>query len=99
MNPLQVRYKTGKFSHPVPVTPGDTFSCNLHEEVEPGVMRTQTVTEEITKPMVISHWVTFYIPAVNSLGGIFGGEEVVARIGDVFKDAVEIPKTEPLMGA
>ena len=94
---MQVRYKCGKFTRPVTVTPGDTFNCSLNEEMPDGSIKTQTVTEEITTPMIITHWVHFYVPGSPCIGGIFGDEDTIKNIDKIFMDPVEVLAGEELM--
>lgn len=97
---MKVRYKAGKFNQAVSVAPGDLFNCTLTEEALEGgrrIAKQQKVSERITKSFTISHWVMFWIPGCPTVGGMFGTEETLGNINNIFVDAVEVPPGESLM--
>lgn len=98
---MEVRYKAGKFRNAVSVTPGDKFSMTLTEEelLADGskTKKKQAVSEVIKKDMIISHWVMFFIPGTDTVGGMFGGEELLSNIKNIFQDSVEIQAGEYLI--
>ena len=89
---MKTRYKIGKFSQPVTVCPGDTLNLTLTEKN----LHKQKVTEEITISMTITHWVMFYVPDVG-LGGLFGGPDIGAKMGEIFVEPVLIGDGEILI--
>lgn len=93
---MKVRFKTGKFDHTVAVCPGDEFHMSLKEWTPDGLMMEHKVSEQIRVNMLITDWVMFYIPGVNSIGGIFGGPEIVERINEIFVETEQVPAAHSL---
>ena len=89
---MKTRYKTGKFTEPVTVLPGDTLNLTLTEKNE----QKQRVTEEITIAMSVTHWVMFYVPGVG-FGGMFGGPDIGSKMGEIFVKPVLIGEDEILI--
>lgn len=92
-----VRYKVGKFDYPVYVSPGDTFKLTLTEHAPNGVEHKQLVQEEITAFRMITTWIMFDAPGIG-FGGMFGGDDLEDRIGEVFVDPVKIDREQSLFG-
>lgn len=93
-----VRYKIGKFDYPVYVAPGDLFKLTLTEHEPNGVKREQLVEEEITVTRTITTWIMFDAPGIG-FGGMFGGDDLEDRIGEVFVDPVKIEREDSLFEA
>ena len=90
------RYKVGRFHHAINVVPGDTLNVSLKECYPDGTtMAEHKVEEKITVSQVVTYWVMFYVPGVG-FGGMFCGEDIEERIGEVFVDPVKVEPHEPL---
>lgn len=99
---MQVRYKYGTFSQPITVTPGDLLILSWTEE---GIdaqgkhsSRTEEVSEDITISAVLTHYIMFYVPGCPTIGGMFGTQETIDRIGEIFHEPYHVQDDEPLMG-
>jgi len=82
---MKTRYKIGKFRDSVSLLPGDTMKLTLTEHDEDGIESQQRVSEEITVPMHVTHWVMFYVPGVG-IGGMFGGPNIESKLPEIFVD-------------
>jgi hypothetical protein len=76
--------------------PGDSLHLTLKENYSDGTTCVEHKVEEIIRvSQIVSHWVVFYTPGVG-FGGMFGGEDIEDRIGEVFVDPVKVEDNEPL---
>lgn len=93
------RFKIGRFYNAMHVVPGDRLHVSLKEQFPDGsTMAEHKVEEEITISQVVTHWAMFYAPGIG-FGGMFGGEDLEERIGEVFVNPVKVESWEPLFEA
>jgi hypothetical protein len=90
---LKTRYKIGKFDHALAVGNGDTLRLTVTDDK--GVR--QTVSEDITITMTVTHWVMLYIPGVG-FGGLFGGPELGEKMSEIFVNPELVDIGETLIG-
>ncbi len=89
---MKTRYKIGRFSQPVTVNPGDILNLTITDGGQK-----QKVSEDITISMTITHWVMFYVSGVG-FGGMFGGPDIGAKMGEIFVESERINDEDQLIG-
>jgi len=89
---MKTRYKTGKFTSPISICPGD----QLHLTVTEHDGQKQKVSENINISMTVTHWVMFYVPGVG-FGGMFGGPDINSKMSEIFVEPERIDDEDLLI--
>jgi hypothetical protein len=72
------------------------MKLTLTEHDEYGFESRQRVSEKITVPIHVTHWVMFYVPGVG-LGGMFGGPSIESKLPEIFVDPELVTGDEMLI--
>lgn len=95
---MMTRYKIGKLDSPKYLRPDSTMTLLLTEDdPNEGRIVVHRVEETFHRSLVVTHWVLFQVPGADTVGGMFGGPELVDAVDRIFCHAVLIPDSEPLI--
>lgn len=92
---MKTRYKIGEFDFPITVRPGDTIKLTLTEK-EGALVHKQTISEPITIPMEVTHWMMFYVEGVG-FGGMFSGSDIGSKISEIFVEPELVDANDKLI--